>query len=208
MSEAQQSSGKGAEGSWFGRHKVLTALLVVFVVIGIGSALGGGGDGSDGSGGSDAPAEAAAGGDSAGDEAADGGDEPETAGLNTPARDGKFEFTVSGVDCGRTEVGNEFAGTTAQGQFCLVSMTVENIGDEPQSLFGDNQKLYDAEGREFSADTEAGIYLDQDSQTLFEEINPGNAVEGVVVFDIPADATPAELELHDSAFSGGVVVEL
>ena len=30
----------------------------------------------------------------------------------------------------------------------------------------------------------------------------------MVVFDIPVDAVPAALELHDSAFSGGVTVAL
>jgi hypothetical protein len=28
------------------------------------------------------------------------------------------------------------------------------------------------------------------------------------VFDVPADAVPASVELHDSAFSGGVTVTL
>lgn len=130
-----------------------------------------------------------------------------TASIGQPVRDGKFEFTVKKVKCDVNRVGPMDFGVEAQGQFCLVTVQVENIGDEAQSFFGSNQYLYDEEGRQFSADDEAAIYL-EDSQSLYEEINPGNSVQGVVVFDIPKDATPASIELHDSAFSGGVAVEL
>jgi hypothetical protein len=131
----------------------------------------------------------------------------DTAGLNDAVRDGKFEFTVKKVDCGKTKIGPAGFGTKAQGQFCLVSVKVENIGDEAQSMFGDNQLLFDQQGREFSADTEAAMYLDN-AQTLWEEINPGNTLNGIVVFDVPKNAVPTSLELHDSMFSAGVKVSL
>ena len=75
------------------------------------------------------------------------------------------------------------------------------------SFFGSNQFLIDTEGRKASADDEAAIYLDE-AQSLYEPINPGNSLTGTVVFDIPVDAAPASLELHDSLFSGGVTVAL
>lgn len=135
-------------------------------------------------------------------------DAAKTARIGSPVRDGKFEFLVSGVGCGRDRLGEAYLNTTAQGRFCLVSMRITNIGDEPQTMFGDNQKLFDAAGREYAADTEAAFYLGEASQTLWEEINPGNTVKGVVVFDVPKKTTPTRLRLHDSAFSGGVVIEL
>ncbi len=46
------------------------------------------------------------------------------------------------------------------------------------------------------------------SKSFYEPINPGNSLTGTVVFDVPVDAVPASLELHDSAFSGGVTVAL
>jgi hypothetical protein len=129
------------------------------------------------------------------------------AGLNQPARDGKFEFTVKKVDCGKTSIGSQYLNKKAQGQFCLVSVTVKNIGKEPQSLFGDNQYLFDSQNRKFSADTEAAIYL-EDSKSLYEEINPGNSLNGVIIYDIPKGASPKKIVLHDSAYSGGVTVNL
>ena len=41
-----------------------------------------------------------------------------------------------------------------------------------------------------------------------DKINPGNTVTMPVVFDMPADAIPAEIELHDFMFSSGVTVSL
>ena len=42
-----------------------------------------------------------------------------------------------------------------------------------------------------------------------EQINPGNSVGGKIVFDIPKNAKPETIELHDDRlFSGGVAVSL
>ena len=130
-----------------------------------------------------------------------------TVGLNTAVRDGKFEFTVTAVQPGPARIGTDVLGATAQGQFVLVHLSVRNIGDVAQTFDGGSQKLFDAPGREFSADSAAAIYLDE-SQSFLNEINPGNAVAGIVVFDIPRDVQPVRVELHDSPFSGGVSVTL
>lgn len=129
-------------------------------------------------------------------------------GLNTPVRDGKFEFVVTEVQTGLSEVGdNPYLQRKAQGQFVIVTMTVQNISDKPKSLSPSNQELYDAQGRKFSADTMAAINLDSDV-AVWDEINPGNTVTMHVVYDMPADAVPAEIALHDSMLSGGVRVAL
>jgi hypothetical protein len=173
---------------------------VVALLIGAASA-GGGEPAATASAADTAATDSAAAAPSAGDEAAPASQ------LGAPVRDGKFEFTVTTIRSGVRQVGDTDFGVKAQGQFVLVSVTVENIGDEPQSLFGDNQKLFDAAGREYSADSEAAIYL-EDSNSLWEEINPGNKVDGVIVFDVPKGTDPTRLELHDSLFSGGVEVTL
>lgn len=186
---------------WFKKKRIVLPLGVV--AIAAMASAGGGDEGTD-------PTVASASGSESGTESVDTKDSgsTETApGLNDAVRDGKFEFTVKKVDCGKTKIGSSMLGTKAQGQFCLVSVKVENIGDEAQSMFGDNQLMFDQEGREFSADTEAAIYLDN-AQTLWEEINPGNSINGVVVFDVPKNAVPESIELHDSMFSDGVTVSL
>jgi len=133
---------------------------------------------------------------------------PPKSQVGKPVRDGKFAFTVRSVKCGIAVVGdNPYLQVKAQGQFCAVQLTVENIGDEPQSMFADNQYAFDTKGRKFSANSMASM-ADESSQVLWEEINPGNAVKGKVYFDLPKGAKLTSLELHDSAFSGGVKVRL
>lgn len=134
---------------------------------------------------------------------------PKPAGpkLGSKVRDGKFQFVVTKVTCGIKTVGNEYLNTKAQGQFCRADMSITNIGDEPQTMFADNQTAFDTKGRKFSADSEASFYDDK-SEVLFEEINPGNTVKGRVYFDVPKGVKLAKLELHDSLFSGGVEVAL
>ncbi|HLS39845.1 MAG TPA: DUF4352 domain-containing protein [Ornithinicoccus sp.] len=205
--------------SWFARHKVLTGLLVlVGVVVAVNL---GGGDPDDPApvtppttaqegnpppqdaaqeGGGDGAAQDAGAGD-AGKAQADG-----APGLGTPVRDGKFEFVVTEVETGLTSIGEGITREEPQGQFVLVHLSVTNIGDEAQSFFDGNQKLVDDRGRTHETSS-AAMWL-EDNDLWVNDINPGNTVEGVLLFDIPEDATPAQLELHDSAFSGGVTVDL
>lgn len=133
--------------------------------------------------------------------------EQPAAGLDTPVRDGKFEF-VTEVQTGLTTLGdNQFLAEDAQGQFVIVTMTVSNISDQPKGLSPSDQKLIDSQGRTFSPDTSAALNLETDV-AFWDEINPGNTVTMPVVFDMPVDAVPASIELHDSMFSGGVTVSL
>ena len=137
-----------------------------------------------------------------------GDDKPKTAKIGQPARDGKFEFTVKSSKCGVAKIGTDMLGAKAQGQFCLVTVNVKNIGKEAQMFDGSSQKALAANGTEYSTDGEAAMYANKNSETFLNDINPGNQVTGVVVFDIPKNVKLAKLELHDSAFSGGVTVSL
>lgn len=174
---------------------ILGALAVLIVIIAVATSGGGDSDSND----------TAGSGSSSG-----AGNDSKAAAMNTPVRDGKFEFTVTGVESGVTDVGdNPFLNQQAQGQYTIVTVTVKNIGDKPQSFFATNQKLKDTAGRTFETDPAAQLAVDSDDVTSsWQDINPGNSVNAKLVFDMPADATPAEVILHDSMFSGGATVSL
>lgn len=129
-------------------------------------------------------------------------------GLNTPVRDGKFEFVVSSVRCGNPTVGRAPLSRTAQGQFCLVDVSVRNIGQEGQAFADAYQKAYGTDGSKFGADSAAGLFANASGAALFTVINPGNQVRGTIVFDIPKGAALSKVELHDSLLSGGVSVSV
>lgn len=189
---------KDKSGSWFGRHKILTGLGALIIIGIFASAAGGGNTNTANNSGGSAPS------DNQQQKPA-----AQVAKIGEAARDGKFEFVVKNIECGRATIGaNQYLTKTAQGQFCLLTVNVKNVGNEAQGLFGSNQKLLNANNQQYAADDTAAGYLDQNYTTLFSNINPGNSVEGIIVFDIPKDQTAVAAELHDSAFSSGVKVNL
>lgn len=137
------------------------------------------------------------------------GDKPAaTAKLNQPAKDGKFQFTVTKMDCSKTSIGKSPLSQKAQGKFCLASVTVKNIGNEAQLFDSSSQKALDAQGTTYDADGGAAVYLPDAGEAFLNNINPGNQVKGTLVFDVPKDVKVTTLELHDSPFSGGVKINV
>ncbi len=181
--------------SWFKKHKILTVILVLVILGGIGAAAGGGSNKN-----SNTQASTKSTGTSGGQTLAK---------IGQSANDGKFQFTVSSIKCGEASVSqDQYLSKTAQGQYCLLNVTVKNIGNQAQTFDASNQYLYNAQNQKYSADSTASDYANPSGSTFLNEINPGNTVTGVVAFDVPKDVTPITAELHDSAFSGGVKVNL
>jgi Domain of unknown function (DUF4352) len=195
QAKAEKAYAKASRPFYKKKRFILLAVVAVIVVIIIVSTSGGG------SGSSTSSA-------SGGGSSSSGGSAAQAVGLNQPARDGKFEFTVSGVDCSKTTLGSDPVSTDAQGVFCLVSVNVKNIGDKAQTLDSTSQYGYDAQGKKYSTDTQAAIYLPNGGDTLFNQLNPGSAVDGTLIYDVPTGTKLTKLELHDSAFSDGVTVNL
>jgi hypothetical protein len=122
-------------------------------------------------------------------------------------RDGKFEFQVLNVTRATTagNPSNEYEIAKAQGEFVILTLSVRNIGNEPQSYSGDNQKLIDQSGRQYGESSEADMWMNSD---VTGDINPGNSIQAKAAFDVPPGTVPAHVELHDSAFSGGASVAI
>jgi len=204
-----------SSASWFGRHKVLTVLGGVVALIVLLSVIGGGSEEPSAGPGATISSGAVASADRAPSDPSSTGASSNAAKPKKPTlpvvgdkvRDKRLQFTVEKIKCGVKKIGGAYFNTRAQGQFCLVTVTVKNIGDDPETFSGHNQILLNAKGQEYSSSTEAAIYL-QDSKSLYEEINPGNRLKGQVVFDVPKTMEPSQIELHASAFSGGVMVSL
>ncbi|HEX8135077.1 MAG TPA: DUF4352 domain-containing protein [Actinomycetes bacterium] len=130
-----------------------------------------------------------------------------TPGIREPARDGQFEFVVRSVRCGLRRVGPELARQTPQGRFCLVAVSVANVGTEARDFDAGQQRLFGADGRRHSVDA-AATAANGGVRLLHSLINPGNRIEGTLVYDVPPRTRPARLELHDSPLSRGVAVDL
>jgi hypothetical protein len=129
------------------------------------------------------------------------------AGLGDRVRDGQFEFVVRSVDCGARSVGEGFGRKQALAQFCLVALRVENSGTEGRTFGGGHQYLFDERGRRYDPDLDATV-RHGDGHMWSTHLNPGQRLEGTLVYDAPDPVTLARVELRDAPFSGGATVEL
>ncbi|WP_433680740.1 protein kinase domain-containing protein [Nocardia sp. CA-119907] len=130
---------------------------------------------------------------------------PVFSGLNTPVRDGKFEFVVTAVDSGISRIGLQNAG----GTYSVVTVAVRNISAEPKWFLPVGQRLVDTEGRQVDHNAIASMW--QNTQRRYNysfELQPGQSATTQLVFDVPQDAAPSQLELHDFMLSNGVTVHL
>jgi hypothetical protein len=128
--------------------------------------------------------------------------------MGKASTDGKFEFTVTKMKCAVPSVGPSGFGQQAQGEFCLINVTIKNVGTSAEVFVDSSQQALDATGNTYSVDSGAAVYANEDSSTFLEQINPGNTVKGVLVFDVPKGTKLASLILHESMFTAGIKVPL
>jgi hypothetical protein len=133
---------------------------------------------------------------------------PEVAGLNTPVSVGSFEFTATGVTDAGATVGTSPLTQTAQGTFIRVDLTVKNVGDSSATFLSNYVKLVDDAGKTYDADSVATLYASPDDNAWVAAINPGNSIQGPILFDVPAGTTAASIQVSDSAFSTGETINL
>ena len=85
-------------------------------------------------------------------------------------------------------------------------MNVRNVGDEPATFSDEHQRAYGEDDEEFAADSGAGVLANDQQQIFLNKINPGNQITGIVVYDIPPDASIVKIELKASERSTGALV--
>jgi hypothetical protein len=105
-----------------------------------------------------------------------------------------------------TEIGEDMMGTffgeKADGIFIILDVEVENTGKTAKYLMDSYLKLVDEQGREFSPNSAAAIYLKpQGSALMFEQVNPGIIKKGKIVFDVPAGLKVANIRISSNLVS-------
>ena len=118
------------------------------------------------------------------------------------AVDDQIAFTVTDVDCSKTEL----AGGTvkAMGTFCVATLGLTNVGNHAAPFHALDQKARDSTQLTLSVDYVAQAAVGEASRS----IQAGTSATVQVVFQARAGATLLELELHEEPVSRGVVVKL
>lgn len=127
-------------------------------------------------------------------------------GLGDVVEVGVFQVTVTRVEPGLDWIGDQTFGEGPQGQFVKVHVTVENTGSQAEYFMDSDQKLVDGQNRQHS--TSSSAWLLEEESLFLTEVNPGNTVEGVLLYDIPVDAEPTSIDLQAGWLSDSVRVSL
>lgn len=125
-------------------------------------------------------------------------------GVGTAVREGNLEFTVTEVERGTGEAGDD---NEPFGAWTVVRVTVRNVGADPRDLELEHQELYDARGWDFTHDENAAGDMGESSRTLLT-LNPGDEEQVVLVVDGLADEPIVSVEFHEEEDSRGVLVPL
>jgi len=209
--------------SWFARHKILTGLfglIAVILVVSIATSAGSSGDSTDAATQPAATSAAAAPGTAAKDTPA--APRTKTAKkttskaaptqdasphIGTPVRSGDLQFTVTKVVRDQASVGEDFMAQKAQGRYTLVYVTVRNVGSDSETFFDDDQKIKDADNKTYSPDSTAELTM-KNNDVWLSDINPGNAVDGVLVYDMPVGVKATAIEFSGGLFDDARTVQL
>ena len=115
--------------------------------------------------------------------------------------DGQFKFEILAWSCHENiELSDSYS--RYPGSFCLIEFKVSNVGDKERNFSGDNSKLLDDTGREFSYFDEL---LDGEFKYVIgESINPGFYQTFKLAYKIPPQTEIVGGRFHDSFLSDGV----
>jgi hypothetical protein len=133
---------------------------------------------------------------------------PPTYNIGDSIQAGDFTWKITKVSTA-SQVGEEVYGTLmgkkADGIFVILDVQVTNTGKSAKYLMDSFVKLVDDQGREFSPDTEASIWIKpQGSGLTFEQINPGITKTGKIIYDIPQGLKVANLKISNNLIESSV----
>ena len=109
------------------------------------------------------------------------------------------------------EVGSEFFKETANGIYVVVELTIENTKDETKTFSDEAAKFIGSNKKSYSTDIDGSIAAmgDDGEALMFEDMQPDVAKTGILVYDVPKDATAGSLlEVSDLFGRGEAYIDL
>jgi hypothetical protein len=162
--------------SWFGRHKFLTFIGAIVLLVIIGSALSGGGD------------------DTKSTKTGEVAKKQETTykvGDVIKVKD--LEYTITKVEQ-KDKVGDEFINKAVStgGTFVAIQYTIKNVSDKPVGMFDyPSVNLVDGKGTKYDSDVDASsdyaVETKIDNSKLVSDLNPDITITDTAVYEVSKD---------------------
>jgi hypothetical protein len=131
-----------------------------------------------------------------------------SASVTPGLRDGSLEFNVRAVLCGQDTVGNGVFYRNAVGDYCIVTVTVRNVGDQPVTLGSIAQQATTTDGQQSTVDWAASTAAASGSPAVNQPIPPQGQLETIMAFDVPEDGIMKAVTLHGGENTPGVTVTI
>lgn len=128
--------------------------------------------------------------------------------LGAVAKEPPFALKIISVSREQT-VSSSIDNHKAQGAYAVVRILVKNTGNSPATFAGTNSGILDSDAKQYNVDSDATISQNLETgQGLYDEINPGQRVTRVLVFDLPKKAAPVVIAMFGSEGSDGAFMYL
>lgn len=108
------------------------------------------------------------------------------ASIGVPVEAGHFIYTVQKISY-KKSVGDSFNGSTADGIYLLVDLSIKNISDETRTLDGTSYYVTNKNGvkYEYSVDGATSLEMAGKNTIFLKECQPNITTTGVVIFEVP-----------------------
>ncbi|QAY21397.1 DUF4352 domain-containing protein [Halorubrum ezzemoulense] len=89
----------------------------------------------------------------------------------------------------------------ADGQYIILTLSMENVGDESVDITTNHFTMVDSQDRTFDASSEQTLWVESDPRiqvegVSFEQLQPGITTEGAVVFQVPEGASEIQFKVE------------
>jgi len=120
------------------------------------------------------------------------------AGVNEPISLRGTTYQVTGARTA-SSIGDGFTDATANGTFVIVDLSLTNEGERPATVLVDRLRVIGGNGSSYSVSDDALLRLDNQEFLFDEQIQPGLAERGTLVYDLPPQAVAGgELQVNGS----------
>ncbi|WP_436886286.1 serine/threonine-protein kinase [Nocardiopsis dassonvillei] len=112
--------------------------------------------------------------------------------------DGLARLEVGDIECGQTRIPSRQVAVQENGHYCVLDVTLTNLGDDTMELGHDAQTMITGDLREVSAERPSRV---EEQDSLWAPVPPGGSASGLMVFTLFTGETPDTLMFRHNPFA-------
>lgn len=119
------------------------------------------------------------------------------------ARLDHLAVTIAKVETGASRTGDDSSDESADGEFVIITLDIENVGTFSQTFYDDDHYLVDNKDRRFDWDKDATHDFNRGGRI---ELQPGFKARRIIVFDVPEGTNPVAMSFSPGFMTPHIIV--